>query len=305
MKEDYTRQELILEDGDFVDLDWTAIPGRDNTRPIIILFHGLGGDSHSHYCKSLMRAIHAAGWYGVVMNFRSCSGRLNRQPRLYHSGETGDGGYFIKFLSQQFPLAALFATGFSLGGNMLLKMAGEQGARLDLKGLVSISAPIKLAESTRYMMSGLPRLYQAYLLRALKRKFLDKYAFHDYQSLIDVSRADVHNCKTIREFDHIITARLHGFDSAEDYYQKSSAFSYIALIAKPCLIIHAKDDPIAPSSMLSDVNISHQAVVLEMTERGGHVGYMAGSVFKPRYWLADRVISYFKQLLETSAGDEP
>lgn len=185
---------------------------------------------------------------------------------------------------------------------MLLKMAGEQGAGLALKALVSISAPVKLAESTRYMMKGLPRFYQAYLLRALKRKFLDKYSAHDYQSLIGVSRSDVLNCKTIREFDHIITARLHGFDSADDYYQKSSAFSYIPLIKNPCLIIHAEDDPIAPSSMLSDLDISQQAVVLEMTERGGHVGYMAGSVFKPRYWLADRVIAYFHQQLETKAS---
>jgi predicted alpha/beta-fold hydrolase len=242
-----------------------------------------------------MQSVTAAGWVGVVMNFRSCSGRLNRAPRLYHSGETGDAGFFINWLTQQFPSAPLYAVGFSLGGNMLLKLAGEQGNNLILKALVSVSAPVKLSESTRYMLKGLPRLYQAYLLKALKRKFLDKYPYHDYKSLIDVERQDVINCKDIREFDHIITARLHGFTGAEDYYQQSSAYPYIERIEKPCLIIHAHDDPIAPSFILPQKNSLPHQVELQVTAHGGHVGFLGGTILQPNYWLSDRIMDYFKQ----------
>jgi len=291
----YTRQELTLEDGDFVDLDWTAMPDRASRLPIVVLFHGLGGDSQSHYTKSLMQAVASAGWVGVVMNFRGCSGRRNKAPRLYHSGETGDAGFFIDWLRQQFPLAPLFAAGFSLGGNMLLKLAGEQKNTLALSALVSVSAPVKLDESTRHMMKGLPRIYQAYLLKALKRKFLQKFPDHDYKSLIDVERQDILKCKDIREFDHLITARLHGFTGAEDYYQQSSAYPYIEQIEKPCLILHANDDPIAPSFILPDSHVLPQQVTLEVTEKGGHVGFLGGTIARPHYWLADRIMHYFSQ----------
>ena len=291
----YIRQELILEDGDFVDLDWNSMPDKASGRPIVMIFHGLGGDSHSHYTRALMQAVSTAGWHGVVMNFRGCSGRRNRAPRLYHSGETGDAGFFIRWLTQQFPLAPLFAVGFSLGGNMLLKMAGEQRDKLALNALVSVSAPVKLDESTRYMLKGFPRVYHAYLLKALKRKFLDKFPDHDYQTLIGLQRRDIIGCKDIREFDHIVTARLHGFTSADDYYQKSSAYPYIEKIETPCLIIHANDDPIAPSFILPDSTALPQQVELEVTAKGGHVGFLGGTIAHPYHWLSDRIMVYFNQ----------
>ena len=107
---DYVRQELTLPDGDFVDLDWTSIPEDGCTQPILIIFHGLEGSSRSHYCRTLMQAAKKNGWHAVVMNFRSCSGRQNRMPRLYHSGETGDAGFFIDWVSHRYPSYLLIGT---------------------------------------------------------------------------------------------------------------------------------------------------------------------------------------------------
>jgi predicted alpha/beta-fold hydrolase len=229
------------------------------------------------------------------MNFRGCSGRQNRKARLYHSGETGDAGFVINWLKQQYPSAPLFAAGFSLGGNMLLKLAGEQGASLAVDALVSISAPIKLDTSTRYMVQGLPRLYQSYLLRALKRKVLKKYRLHDYQSIIGLDKRDLAACTDIREFDDKFTSRLHGFEDAQDYYNRCSAYPYIETIARPCLIIHAKDDPLAPSTILPEQTSLPDTVELEVTAYGGHAGFLGGSVFRPRYWVADRIMAYLSQ----------
>ena len=291
----YIRQEFSLPDGDFVDLDWTSIPDKDNAAPVLIIFHGLEGSSNSHYTSSLMRATRKIGWYGVVMNFRGCSGRQNRKARLYHSGETEDAGYFINWVRQRYPLAPIFAVGFSLGGNMLLKLAGEQGDSLALDALVSVSAPVKLDASTRYMVKGLPRLYQSYLLRALKRKVLNKYRLHDYQSIIGLSKHDLTACRDIREFDNMFTSRLHGFEDAQDYYSRCSAFPFIEQIAKPCMIVHANDDPIAPSSVLPDHKSLPDSVQLEVTEYGGHAGFLGGSIIRPRYWIVERILNYLSQ----------
>jgi len=291
----YDRHVLSLPDGDFVDLDWLNKPATGSTKPVVAMFHGLGGSSQSHYTRTLMQLVQRKNWHAVVMNFRGCSGRENNNSRLYHSGETGDAGFFLDWLKQQYPMLPVYAVGFSLGGNMLLKLAGEAGAGLSLNALVSVSAPIKLDESTRYMVSGVSRFYQLYLLRSLKKKLLTKFKHHDYEALIGVSRQDIKHCKDIREFDNLFTARIHGFKDADDYYSKSSAYPYIKNIRKPCLILHAADDPIAPSSILPDNSELPEHVQLEISERGGHVGFLGGTIVTPEYWLADRILAYLSE----------
>ncbi|NOY67325.1 MAG: hydrolase [Gammaproteobacteria bacterium] len=298
----YVREELILPDGDFVDLDWVNVPDPDCKKPILIIFHGLEGSSQSHYAKSLLHKVRQNNGHAVVMNFRSCSGRENKMPRLYHSGETGDASFFIEWLRQRFPFAPLNAVGFSLGGNMLLKLAGEKGNNLELNAIISVSAPIKLNESTRYMVKGVSSFYQSFLLKQLKQKLLKKYLQYDYQSLIGMGKDDLLGCRNIREFDNLFTARLHGFENAEDYYQRSSAYPYIKKITRPCLIIHAKDDPIAPSYILPSASDIPNNIQLDLTAYGGHVGFFSGSIFKPGYWLADRILTYFSYNEKTLNG---
>lgn len=294
-KIEYERQELLLPDGDFVDLDWLSIPVADTSKPVLIIFHGLEGSSQSHYVKSLVMAVKNTDWHVVVMHFRSCSGRQNRKPRMYHSGETEDASFLIESIKQQFPFAPLFAVGYSLGGNMLLKLAGEQGSALRLDAMVVVSAPIKLNESTQYMVKGVSRFYQSYLLRSLKHKLLEKYPQHDYKSMIDLDRSDIVNCSDIRQFDDIFTSRMHGFNNAEDYYARCSAYPFIGSVSKPCLIIHADDDPIAPSCILPVKTTLPECVHLEVVSNGGHVGFLGGSILRPRYWLADRILAYLTQ----------
>ncbi len=292
----YCRRELILPDGDFIDLDWTAIPDSNSRMPILVIFHGLEGSSESHYANSLARTAHDNGWCAVVMNFRSCSGRLNLKPRMYHSGETGDADFLVEWLKRHYPLSPLYAAGFSLGGNMLLKMAGEQGDALKFDAIVSVSAPIKLQESVRYMVQGLSRFYQSYLLRTLKRKVLDKFKQHDYKTMIGLDRQAIAGCQDIIEFDDLFTSRIHGFKDAGDYYEKSSAFPYIKKISQPCLILHALDDPIAPSSILPLSADLPDHIQLEVSKSGGHVGYLEGRLFKPEFWLPGRILSYFERM---------
>jgi len=292
----FIRRELLLPDGDFIDLDWTGTPDANSVTPIVVIFHGLEGSSESHYANTLARAASENGWHAVVMNFRSCSGRLNLKPRLYHSGETGDAKYLLEQLKLQYPSAPLYAAGFSLGGNMLLKMAGELGSDLKFDAIVSVCAPIKLEESARYMIKGLSRFYQLYLLRALKRKVLDKFKLHDYNAMINLDKQAIIHCQDILEFDDLFTSRIHGFKDAKDYYEKSSAFPYIMEITKPCLILHTLDDPIAPSSILPQSTELPVHIRLEVSKSGGHVGYLGGSLFNPVFWLPGKIISYFEQV---------
>lgn len=290
----YNRQTLTLPDEDFVDLDWLNKPLPSSDNPILVIFHGLEGSSYSHYVRELARFASQADWSVVVMNFRSCSGELNKLARLYHSGETTDATYLLNWLHQNFPQAPLYAAGFSLGGNMLLKLAGEQGDESLLGALVSVSAPIKLNESTQYMLKGLSRYYQSYLLRALKRKAIAKYEQHDYGLLVDLPKYRLQDCQHIREFDDLFTARIHGFDNAIDYYQKNSAFNFLKTIARPTLLIHAEDDPIAPVSILPDADQLPEHIELEISQQGGHAGFLAGSLWRPRFWLPERIFSYFE-----------
>ena len=292
----YYRETLCLPDDDFVDLDWMNKPYSETSEPILIIFHGLEGSSQSHYVRELALYASERDWSVVIMNFRSCSGRLNKQPRLYHSGETADACYLINWLHQSYPAASLFAAGFSLGGNMLLKMAGEQGDESLIKALVAVSAPIKLQESTQHMLSGLSRYYQRYLLRALKRKALAKFKQHDYSLLIDLPEYRLMECKSIREFDELFTARIHGFDGATDYYQKNSAYRFLNTITRPSLLIHAHDDPISPSSILPDASQISTNISLDINQHGGHAGFLAGQLWHPVFWLPERIIAYFKTI---------
>jgi predicted alpha/beta-fold hydrolase len=290
----YNRETISLPDDDFVDLDWLNMPLPGSDKPVLIIFHGLEGSSYSHYVRELAHLANQEGWSVVVMNFRSCSGQLNKRARLYHSGETADATYIINRLHQNYPGAPLYAAGYSLGGNMLLKLAGEQGNETVLKALVSVSAPIQLNESTLYMQKGLSRYYQWYLLRALKRKAIAKFDQHDYSLLIDLPKHHLMECRDIRGFDELFTARIHGFDGASDYYQKNSAYQFLKTITRPTLLIHSQDDPIAPGSILPDADQLPSHIQLDITSHGGHAGFLGGQLWRPEFWLPGRILDYFK-----------
>lgn len=289
----FVHQTFDLDDGDFLDLAWKQLPSLD-ARPIIIIFHGLEGSVHSPYAFRMMDALDKSGFNSVVMHFRGCFGVQNRLARAYHSGETGDAKAFIASLLKAYPGRPLGAVGYSLGGNMLMKLQGELGEKSPLSAAASVSAPLRLEKTADHINRGASRFYQKVLMDSLKRRLLEKFDHHDYEKIIGLRREDVSVLKSFWEYDDLFTGPIHGFQNAEDYYARSSAQSYLEKITKPTLIIHAEDDPFMPVSVLPDPSILPKNILLEVSEHGGHVGFVGGTILTPKYWLEERILGFLK-----------
>ena len=287
-----------FDDGDFTECYWHHRPGPGSKKPIVVLFHGLQGSFHSPYIQGIMHALYKAGYSSVLMHFRGCSGRENRLPRSYHSGDTADALAWLKHLKTQYPGSPLYAAGYSLGGNMLLKLLGEQGSDSPLEAAVSISAPLQLEISAKRMEKGFSRLYQNYLLRDLKRALERKYDSHPISELIGLEREAIGKLDTFCAFDDAYTAPIHGFSSADEYYRRSSARQFLKYIEIPTLIIQALDDPFMTEEVLPDASELSDRVALEVYRHGGHVGFVSGNLIDPKYWLEDRIVEFFDNILD-------
>jgi len=291
-KVDFVHERLELTDGDFLDLAWHQLPGDDN-RPLIIIFHGLEGSVYSPYAFRMMKALDEAGFNSVVMHFRGCFRESNRLPRAYHSGETEDAKSLLAYLHESCPEIRLGAVGYSLGGNMLMKLQGELGDASPLFAAVSVSAPLRLEMTAEYINRGSSRFYQWILMRSLRQSLIKKFEAHDYERLIGLTREDVLHSRSFWEYDDIFTGPIHGFKDAQDYYARSSAAPYIEKITKPTLIIHAEDDPFMPPEILPEEAQLPENITIELSKHGGHVGFLGGSIYHPEYWLESRVPAFF------------
>ncbi len=280
-----------LEDGDFVDCYWHKNIPQDN-KDIVILFHGLEGSYKSSYIKGIMVALESAGFHSVLMHFRGCSGRQNRLPRAYHSGDTADAKAYIESLAIKHSHSKLHAIGYSLGGNMLLKLLGEWKENSPLQSAISISAPMQLDISAATIDSGFAKIYQKHLLKHLKNSLLEKYAKHDMKNIIGISKKEVQNIATIRDFDNLYTAKIHGFKTAENYYKLSSAKQYLKHIKTKTLILHALDDPFMTNEILPTKKELSSHIELQVERYGGHVGFVSGTIFNPTYWLEKRIVDF-------------
>ncbi len=281
------RERLELPDGDYVDLDWAG----DNDGPIVLILHGIGGGINSPYARGFLRAITAQGWRGVFMHFRGCSGEPNRLPRLYHSGETEDMAYVVQELKNREPQTALAAIGVSLGGSVLVNWLGKHNKDKLLTAAVAISVPFELKKAATRINKGASRFYQWYLLRDLRQTIMNKFKIVE----TPVDFGDLERLRTFLEFDNAITAPLHGFIDAHDYYEKASCRPYLKQIEIPTLILQALDDPFMSPDVIPLANELAQSVTLEVSEGGGHVGFVAGTVpWRPVYWLEQRAVEYLK-----------
>lgn len=289
-------EKFYLEDGDFVESVWQKEKPIDGS-PIVILFHGLAGSLDSPYIIGLMNRLQANGYDSVLMHFRGCGEEDNLLPRAYHSGDTGDAREFINYLKNKYPSSSLHAVGFSIGGNMLLKLLGEWAERSPLDSAVSVSAPMRLDISADTIERGFARLYQAHLLKSLNQTLLDKYKKFDMQTILGIDKSKVQNIKTIREFDELYTAKIHGFESSADYYEKSSAKQFLKDIQVPTLIIHALDDPFMTPEILPREDEISEFVILDISQYGGHVGFVSGNFRKPKYWLDERILKFLNSNL--------
>lgn len=279
------RERFELPDGDFVDLDWLAKQGNG---PIVILLHGLEGSIDSTYVGGMLEAIKENGWRGVLLHFRSCSGEMNRHPRMYHSGDTGDFAEVVAAIHKREPHTPLSAIGYSLGGNVLLKWLGETNDKHPLIAAAAISVPFELARTAERINCGFSRIYQRHFLQSLTKKIRQKFPSGSPWISSDLSKIS-----TMRAFDELVTAPLHGFKNADDYYEKSSCRQFLTNIRIPTLLLHAQDDPfMTPETVPSPQELS-PTVQLELTQHGGHIGFVAGTLpWRAEYWLEKRILAF-------------
>jgi len=278
------KERVELRDGDFIDLYWS----RREQGAVVLVLHGLEGSLHSHYAAALMRALERHGFRPVFMYFRGCSGEPNRLPRSYHSGDTGDIAEVAEHIGLRTQAPVYAAVGFSLGGNALLKWLGETGDANPLNRAVAVSVPYDLDSAARRMQSGMSRLYQDYLLASLKRHYKQK--FSRMVSPLDVN---VDEFTSFRDFDDAVTAPLHGFDGAEQYYRESSSRQYLKAIRVRTRLIHALDDPFMFADTAPRRHELSASTELLLGPYGGHVGFVAGRwPWRPVYWYEHRIIEF-------------
>lgn len=283
----YRRERWSCPDGDFIDLDFVdALPGK----PLVVMFHGLEGNSDSHYARALMAAVQERGWAGVVVHFRGCSGVLNEAPRFYHSGDSAEVDWILRRLHLEQAGRSLYVCGVSLGGNALLRWLGESQHQAEfVQAACSISAPLDLAQGGAALGSGFNMLYTRIFLRTLKPKCLQKLV--QYPGLFDRQRMLA--ARDLYEFDNVVTAPLHGYTSTEDYWQRASAKFVLNEITLPTLVLNARNDPFLPGRYLPTQ--ASASVTLEYPEHGGHVGFAGGGFPANNSWLPTRVLHFFDQ----------
>ena len=290
----YRRERWDTPDEDFIDLDW--ISGRPGA-PCVALFHGLEGSSRSHYARRLMHAVEARGWHGVVVHFRGCSGEPNRLLRAYHSGDSQEIDWVVRRLHERdFP--ALFLAGVSLGGNAMLKWLAERGTEACalVNAAAAISAPLDLAAANPALSSGFNLVYARHFLRTLIPAALAKE--RRFPGQVDIQRAMA--SRTLRDFDDAVTAPLHGFLGADDYYARSSAGPLLPAVLTPTLLLNAANDPFLPRAALPSPEALPPSVALEVPEHGGHVGFVHGPPPGHIDWLAQRILTHFDAHLPES-----
>lgn len=288
------RQLLPTSDGDEIELH--SIVGSP-TAPHLLLLHGLEGSLRSHYANGILSTAAAAGWSAHLLLFRSCGEGVNHTRRFYHSGDTGDVGFTIERLARDYPQGDFFLVGVSLGGNVLLKYLGENPAVVPsrVRGAAAISVPYDLARSAERINQGFSRVYQRYFLKTLKAKFVTKRKrFPDLPK-----EEEILALRTMVDFDDRVTAPLHGFQGAADYYRRSSAIGFLSGIRVPTLLLSSYDDPFLPPDVLREVAkraAGNPALHIEFHRSGGHVGFVRGSwPWRPGYYIDERIMDFFSQ----------
>jgi len=304
----YRRERWELNDGDFIDVDWaeklaenslalsnTATSGRlEQQKPIVVVFHGLEGNSQSQYAKSLMGAALAKGWHGAVIHFRGCSGEPNRLPRFYYAGDSLEIDTMLTRVRSIYPDNPIYAIGYSLGGNALLKWLGEFGSnsKLNISKAVAVSAPIDLKASAVSLDSGLNRiLYTPMFVDSMRPKALA--LSKRFPGLLDDKR--INHAKTIHDIDNAVTSVLYGAKDASDYYRKNASKPFLKNITLPTLIINAKNDPFLPPQFLPTTDEVSDSVTLDYQEEGGHVGFYSPFVNHEHSWLPSRIMEFLEE----------
>jgi predicted alpha/beta-fold hydrolase len=280
------RERWDTPDGDFIDVDFAGSPQASR---LLVLFHGLEGCSESHYARAVAARAASEGWRVAIPHWRGCSGEANRKPRAYHSGDSEEIDWILRRFDGE-----LYAAGISLGGNALLKWLGERGdeAQRIVRKAAAVSAPIDLSAAGRALDRGLNRLiYTRHFLSTLKPKSLAKLEV--FPGLYDGAR--VRSVRTFREFDDLVTAPLHGFRDADDYWTCAAAAPWLEHIRVPTLVLNARNDPFLPErELLAATRKASASVMLEFPASGGHAGFLVGPFPGRHTWLPQRLFEFFR-----------
>jgi hypothetical protein len=287
----WKRERWEAPDGDFIDVD--RLPGPADA-PLVVLFHGLEGGSGSHYAGALARELVRRGWRGAVAHFRGCSGEPNRLPRAYHSGDADEIRWILQRIQTESRDAPLFAAGVSLGGNALLKWLGEDSeAERVLTAAAAVSAPVDLMAAGNALGRGFNRVYTRAFLATMRRKAEEKLG--RFPGLFDGEA--MRHARTLRAFDDVVTAPLHGFRDTDDYWTRSSAKPVLRRIRVPTLLLNARNDPFLPEAALPNPSQVSGAVRLEFPEEGGHAAFVSGPFPGDIDWMPRRVTAFFEETM--------
>jgi uncharacterized protein len=275
----FRRERWDTPDGDFIDVDFSPPPAMP-ARALLVLFHGLEGSSASHYARAFAAYAHANQLLFAMPHFRGCSGEVNRAPRAYHSGDFAEIDWILRRMrtlaSGAVAGGQVVAVGVSLGGNALLRWAGElgQAAAQCVQAVAAVSAPLDLTASGQALGRGANRhLYTPMFLRSMKPRALQRLALHP--GLFD--RARLLAARNLYEFDDVFTGPLHGFKNAADYWLRASAKPHLPNVAVPALLLNAQNDPFIPTESLPQPHEVSAAVTLWQPPQGGHVGFASGA----------------------------
>jgi uncharacterized protein len=292
----YERKRITTPDHDFLDLDFSFV----QSRTIVIVIHGLEGFSGRAYMKGMVRAANQAGWDGLAINLRNCSGEPNLLYSSYHSGKSDDLDFVINYLISNYNYSRIMIVGFSLGGNLTLKYAGEMANKISplVKAVAGVSVPCSLKDSSNMLAKRSNYIYMYRFMRTMKRKLLYKKSKHPD---VNLSIEEIKKMKNFYDFDYKYTAPAHGFKDAEEYWEKCSCNQFLPRITIPALLINSLDDPFLgqlcyPYEEAEKSNFLY----FETPQHGGHTGFTTGYKFEGNFWHENRIIQFFKEHITES-----
>ena len=277
-------RELVIDtdDGDFLEADWYS----SQNQSLVILSHGLEGHARRPYMRGMARALFNEGFDVLAWNFRSCSGKINKSIRFYHSGATYDLDSIVQYSIRELRYERIFLLGFSIGGNLTIKYLGEnRKLEKEIISAMAVSVPMNLAECCNCLEEGRNWLYQKKFLMDLKEKVRLK------EKVFSLNTEGLEEIKTLREFDNRYTAPLHGFKDADDYYGKCSSGNFLNSVEKPLLILNSKNDSFLSPACFPEKYDPNPLVEWVITERGGHVGF--GNPGETTYYSEKLASDYF------------
>jgi len=282
------QNRIELSDGDFLDIERSFYSPQNNK--IIILLHGLAGNANRPYMLGMAKKFKAKGWDVASMNFRSCSGEMNRLYRSYHAGATEDLQAVITHLQRENKYREISLIGFSLGGNLMLKYLGEQtNIPSEIKSAVAISTPCDLGASLKELDKTHNFLYSKRFIKNLKKELQLRQTHFPSE----ITKEEITQCNSLLAIDELYTSRAHGFKDASDYYKKCSCIGVLPNIKIPTLLLNAKNDSfLSPNSYPVELAKNSKFLHLEIPKHGGHVGFIQ---HKNSYYHEERALEFIIQ----------